>query len=187
MTHLITAIAAGLFLTGAAQANTITVAGGGSLTCNGAAIGACQAFTGAGGSANGGEPTGLGVLSSANADTYTGTPSSEANEAARLNTLAGTTFAGTDGVRTNGGGGGLTFSTLRDYLVLRLGNDAVFVQNTSGGALNIVYTSSQARGLSHFTEFGAGNVVPLPGAAWLMIAGVAGLVGAQRRNTTKLG
>lgn len=169
-------------VSGAARANTITVAGGGSLTCNGAAVGACQAFTGAGGGASGGDPTGLGVLSSANADTYTGNPSSEANEAARLNTLAGTSFTGANGARTAGGGGSLTFSTLAQYVVMKLGNVAIFVKNTSGGSLTIAYTSAAARGLSHYTEFGTGNVVPLPGAAWLMIAGVAGLVGAQRRK-----
>lgn len=166
---------------GAAHANTIAVAGGGSLTCNGAAIGACQAFTGAGGGGAG--PTGVGVLSSVSATDYDGTPSSEGDEAARLNTLTGTTsFTAANATRVAGGGGSLTFTTLAEYIVMKLGQDAIFVKNTSGGALQIVYTSAQARGLSHYTEFGASNAVPLPGAAWLMIAGVAGLAGAQRRK-----
>lgn len=167
-------------VSGAAHANTITVAGGGSLTCNGAAIGACQAFTGAGGGGSG--PTGPGVLSSVSATAYDGTPSSPADEAARLNTLAGTSFTGANGVRTIGSGDSLTFTTLAEYVVMKLGQVAIFVKNTSGGSLTIAYTSAQARGLSHYTEFGAASVVPLPGAAWLMIAGVAGLIGAQRRK-----
>lgn len=172
-----------LIAAGAALANPITVNGGGSLTCNGVSIGACQAFTGAGGGASGGGPTGLGVLSATNADTYTGTPSSEANEAARLNTLAGTSFTGPDGVRTIGSGGDQTFTTLAAWVVLRIGNVAIFIKNISGGSLTVAYvaTPGTGRGLSHYTAFGA-NAVPLPGAAWLMIAGLGGLAASGRRK-----
>ena len=184
MRQLILAVAAAAAaMSGVASANPITVAGGGSLTCNGATLGQCQAFTGAGGGAGGTGPTGLGVLSATNADTYTGVPSSPADEAARLNTIAGTSFTGANATRTIGSGGDQTFTTVSDYVVLRLGNVAIFVKNISGGALTIAYTATPGagRGLSHFTEFG-GNVVPLPGAAWLMIAGLAGLMGAQTRK-----
>jgi hypothetical protein len=159
----------------------ITINGGGSLTCNVGTITYCLTYFGAGGGANGGDPTGFGGLSATNADTYTGSPASEANEAARLNTLAGTSFTGADGARIIGNGAGQTFTTLADYVVMKLGPVAIFVINVTGGPLTIVYTSSQGRGLSHYTEFG-GNVVPLPGAAWLMLAGLGGLAATGRRK-----
>ncbi len=177
MRGLLVGLIAAATFAGAAHANTITVAGGGTLTCTLS----CQAFTGAGGGGAG--PTGPGVLSSVAATAYDGTPSSEGDEAARLNLLTGTTsFTSANATRIAGGGGSLTFTTLAEFIVLKLGQDAIFVKNTSGGALQIAYASAQARGLSHYTEFGAASVVPLPGAAWLMIAGIAGLIGAQHRK-----
>jgi hypothetical protein len=179
MRSLIILSAAMLATASGAFANPITIAGGGSLTCNGAAAGACQAFTGGGGSATGAGPTGLGILSGTNADTYAGAPASESDEAARLNILAGTSFSGLDGDRTDDTPDNLTFTTLSAWVVLKIGPVNIFIRNISGGLLEIAYTSSQGRGLSHYTEFG---VVPLPAAGWLMLAGVAGLFGAQRRK-----
>jgi hypothetical protein len=164
-----------------AAANLITITGGaGSLTCNGATASQCQGFTGAG---SPGEPTGLGVLSNTAADEYDGTPSSEADEAARLNILAGTSFTGAQGVRTVGSGGDQTFNTLALYVVMKIGNDAIFIKNISGGLLTIAYDSftGQGSGLSHFTEFGTPEV-PVPAAVWLMGAGLAGLGFAGRRK-----
>ncbi len=168
-----------------AAANVITITGGaGSITCTPS----CEGFTGAG---SPGDPTGLGILSSSAADEYDGTPSNEANEAARLNTLAGTSFAGTggpfDGLQIGGSNGSGanpddTFMTLALYVVMKIGNDAIFLKNTSLGALTIAYDSfaGQGSGLSHYSEYG--QVVPLPGAAWLMLAGLAGLGVTSRRK-----
>ena len=167
---------------GAANANLITIDDGlGTIDCTAS----CEAFTGAGG--NGAEPTGMGVLSGLLADYYDGTPSSESAEADRLSILvSGSTglFAGTDGTRTIGNSGSMSFSTLAEYVVLKIGNVAVFVKNTSGGLLEIDFTSfaGQGSGLSHYTEFGQVSQVPLPAAAWLMIAGLSGLGFAGRRK-----
>ncbi len=167
---------------GAASANVILIDDGlGSIDCSVS----CEVFTGAGG--DGAGPTGAGVLSSSAADYYDGTPSSESDEADRLSTLiTGSTglFAGTDGSRTIGSGGSQMFSTLAEYVVLKIGNVAIFLKNTSGGSLTINYTSTPGAGsgLSHFTEFGSVAEVPLPAAAWLMIAGLAGLSVAGRRK-----
>lgn len=171
------------FIVQPAAANVITINGGaGSVTCTPS----CSAFTGAGAP---GEPTGLGVLSATNADEYDGTPSSEANEAARLNTLAGTSFVGTDTTQIDGssssdGSPDDTFMTLALYVVMKIGNDAIFIKNTSGGQLTIAYDSftGQGSGLSHYSAFGAAAPIPLPAALWLMGAGIAGLGFARRRK-----
>jgi hypothetical protein len=165
----------------AAAANVIMITGGaGSLTCNGALAAQCQGFTGAG---SPGEPAGLGILSDTAVDEYEGTPSSIAKEAARLNILAGTSFTGASGVRTAGTGGDMNFQTLALYVVMKIGNDSIFIKNISGGLLTINYDSfaAQGSGLSHYTEFGA-PVVPVPAALWLMVAGLAGLGFAARRK-----
>jgi len=181
------AIAAGTgLLAQPAFANVITITGGaGTVTCSAS----CEAFTGAG---SPGEPTGLGVLSGTAADEYDGTPSSPAAEAARLNILAGTSFAGTggafDGQQFAGTGESVdnpddSFVTLALFIVMKIGNDDIFIKNTSGGALTIDYDSfpGEGSGLSHYSEYGQ---VPLPGAMWLMGAGLAGLGFASRRKKT---
>jgi len=166
----------------AASANVITIDDGlGTIECTTS----CEAFTGAGG--NGAQPTGAGTLSSTFADYYDGTPSNEASEAERLSILISGSaglFAGTDGTQIAGNSGSMMFSTLAEYVVLKIGNVAVFIKNTSGGSLNIDFTSfaGAGSGLSHFTEFGQVSDVPLPAAAWLMIAGLGGLGFAGRRK-----
>lgn len=183
MRHLLAAAAALFSITAAASANTITVGLGlGSLTCNGATAGQCQAFIGAG--ANGAptiDPTGLGTLSSTSAGVYDGTPSGENAEAARLSTLTGLAFTGASGLRSVSNPP-TTFATVREWLVMKLGNDSIFIRNTSGGALTIAYASTPGAGsgLSHYTEFG--GVVPLPAAAWMMLAGIGGLAAARGRK-----
>jgi hypothetical protein len=166
----------------AASANLITIDDGlGTIDCTAS----CEAFTGAGG--NGAEPTGAGVLSGLLADYYDGTPSNEAKEAERLSILvSGSTglFSASDATKTAGNSGSMSFSTLAEYVVLKIGNVAVFLKNTSGGLLTIDYTSfpGAGSGLSHYTEFGQVSQVPLPAAAWLMIAGLSGLGFAGRRK-----
>jgi hypothetical protein len=172
-------LAAGAALAAApALANVITVTGTtATVTCTPS----CEAFTGAGGSTTGPPgtgPTGLGTLSSTDAHLYTGNPAGEANEAARLNTLAGTSFLGTDATRTDPPPA-LPFSTLALYIVLKVGDAAIYLKNTSGGLLSIDYAGAPGLGLSHVTEFG---VIPLPAAFWLMGAGLAGLSFAAPRK-----
>jgi hypothetical protein len=185
---VIAGFAAGVVLAAtSATANTITINGGaGTFSCNGGAAGACLAFVGGG---SPGSPTGLGTLSSTNADEYLGVPASASAEAARLNLLAGTSFSGTgalyDGNQTNGGGGDLTFSTLATWIVLKIGSDNVFIRNCTNGLLTIAFDafSGQGSGLSHYSEFGAPSQVPLPAAVWLMGAGLAGLGFAGRKKS----
>lgn len=109
----------------------------------------------------------------------------ESNEAAALNALAGTSFTGADATRTDAGGVGmLNFSTMAEWIVIATGAGQIFIHNETGGAMALNIDFSQfagtGGGLSHYTEFG--TVVPVPGALWLMGAGLAGLGFASRKK-----
>jgi hypothetical protein len=173
---------------GAASANIITIAGGlGSIDCSPS----CEAFA-FGAPALGMEPNAAGTLidgvpATEQAWYYDGVPSSEQDEADRLSILiTGSTglFSGADGTRSLGSGGSDVISTLAEWVVMKLGNVVIFVHNNSGGLLEIDYTSfmGEGSGLSHYTEFGEVPNIPVPGAIWLMGAGLAGLGFAGRKK-----
>jgi hypothetical protein len=175
---------------GFASANTITINGGlGTLTCNGADAGACEAIFGGslvvtnpGNQVTGGS---LGSLSATMADAYDSGNASEANEATAFNTLAGTSFLEADATKTDGDPSP-SFTTLSEYFLLKIGNMTVFLKNTSGGALDVDYSEAKGMGagLSHYTEFGEVPEIPIPGAIWLMGIGLAGLGAARRKSKT---
>lgn len=126
-----------------------------------------------------------GSLSNTAADLYGFSPSNAAEEAKALNVLAGTNFS--TGTQTDtGSASSFSFSTVASWIALKIGNQHFFLQNTAGPVtlfINYLKASGPAGaggGLSHYTEFG--NVVPVPGAIWLMGAGLAGLGFAQRRK-----
>jgi len=174
-------VAAAALLSQPAFANVITIGGGpATITCSPS----CEAFTG--GSPNGSnDPTAAGSLSSTVAQLYDGVPSNESDEASKLSILIGTAglFIGTDGSKS-ASNPPTTINSLAEYLVLKLGNERIYVKNTSGGQVNIVlaYNGATGLGLSHFTEFGEADVIPVPGALWLMGAGIAGLGFGSRRK-----
>lgn len=170
--------------TGAAFANTISLGGGvASITCTPD----CKAFTGAG---SVGFPTGLGTLSSSIGASYDIHPS-DASEQLAVNTLTGGSFG--VGTKTDAGGAGAkSFDTTAQYILLKIGNGpgglsrSFVIANFLGGALNISYQQAAGRqgqggGLSHYSEF-AGAEVPVPGAFWIMGAGIAGIAFASGRK-----
>lgn len=179
-------IAAAAFFAMAAPAfaNAITVGGGiASVDCSPS----CAGITGGSiTSTSQGMATGTpGTLDGSNADLYSISPNDPATEAAALNVLAGTSF--TTGVQTDAGGvNTLTFSTTAAWIMLKLGAGTFFLQNTAGPVtLFITYLKASGPagaggGFSHYTEFG--NAIPIPGALWLMGAGLAGLGFANRRK-----
>lgn len=163
-----------------ASANTITIGGAATVSCTPD----CQAIVG--GTLVDVPGPGLsgtaGSLSSMTGDIYDFSPSNPTEEALALNVLAGTSFA--PGSQTDTGGvGSFSFSTAAAWVALKLGAGTVFIFN-SGGILDIDYLANSLRGggLSHYTEFGESDVVPVPGAIWLMGAGLAGLGFARRRK-----
>lgn len=185
---LIAAASASAFILslGSASANVITVdnvAGGATITCTGAVQDACLAFIGGAPDANG-DPTTAGVLSSSMADLYDAQPSNEADEALALSTLIGTPgiFTKFDGDKNDPPLNPLV--TFAEYVMLKLGDVRVFLYNNTGGELTITYNqgNSSGLGLSHTTSFGEVSEVPVPGAIWLMGAGLAGLGFARRRK-----
>ena len=178
------AAAALLAMATPAFANTLTVGGGiASVTCTPS----CAGIVGGSiTSSSQGTATGTaGSLDNASATLYSFSPSNPATEAAALNVLAGTNF--TTGVQTDAGGvNSLTFSTVAAWIGLKLGAGTFFLQNTSG-PVTLLITFLKASGpagagggFSHYTEFG--NAIPIPGAIWLMGAGLAGLGFANRKK-----
>ena len=90
---------------------------------------------------------------------------------------------GTDGVR-----GRANAFPMTAEVALKLGEGTFFLKNTAGPVtLTITYLKATGPdgaggGLSNITEFG-GNEIPVPGAIWLMGAGLAGLGFARRKKT----
>lgn len=183
----IVGVAAAAFAAMAAPAfaSTLTIGGGvASVSCTPSCAGII------GGSVTSSPSLGVtggtaGSTSGSSADLYDFAPSDAANEAKALNILAGTNF--TSGVQTDMEGvSTATFSTVASWIALKIGNSHFFLQNTAGPVtLFIIYLQSSGRtgagaGLSHITEFG--NEIPVPGALWLMGAGLAGLSFANRRR-----
>lgn len=178
------ALAAFAAMAAPAFANTITVGGGiASVTCSPS----CAGITGGSiTSTSQGTATGTaGSLSGSSADLYGISPNDPPTEAAALNVLAGTNFL--SGVQTDAGGvDTLSFSTTAAWIGLKLGAGTFFLQNTSGPVtLFITFLKASGPtgaggGFSHYTEFG--NTIPIPGALWLMGAGLAGLGFANRRK-----
>lgn len=181
-------VAAAAFVALAAQpvfASTLTIGGGvATVSCTPS----CAGITG--GSVTSSPSLGVtggtaGSLSGFSASLYDFSPSNPVNEAKALNILAGTNF--TTGVQTDmGGASSATFSTVASRIALKIGNSHFFLQNTAGPVtLLITFLKASGRtgaggGFSHYTEFG--NAIPIPGAIWLMGAGLAGLGFANRKK-----
>lgn len=182
--RLIAAVAALSFAAvTSASANIITIDGVATVTCTTS----CQGIVG--GSITDMMGPGLtgtpGMLSNMTADRYSFNPDSPEETALALNALAGTSFM--TGARTNVPGSGedmFSFTTSALWIALKLANTQIFLFNNSGGELTIEWDRSglRAAGLSNFTEFGE-TVIPVPGAIWLMGAGLAGLGFTRRRKT----
>lgn len=185
--RFIKVIAAAAFASAAAlasaSANIITIGGTATIDCTPS----CQAIVGGtitdmAGPGLTGTP---GTLSNMIADRYSFDPDSPAEVALALNALAGSSF--TTGARTNVPGSGedaFSFTTSALWVSLKLANTTIFIFNNSGGSLTVEWARNglRAAGLSNITEFGETDVVPIPGAIWLMGAGLAGLGFARRRK-----
>lgn len=179
---------------GAASANVVNLSGVAEIECNDAddatvgclgIVGGSLIVTNPGNQVTGGTAGSLDDTAPFTADVFGIGNNSEGNEATALNILAGTSFSAADATRTDtGGAGAIVFSTFAEYLVIATGAGQFFLRNTSGGELTIDFAqfAGQGGGLSHFTEFGLVSEVPLPAAAWLMIAGIGGLGFAGRKK-----
>lgn len=113
--------------------------------------------------------------------------SSEADEAAWLNSVIGTSYTEDDADKTdtNSAENG-TWQSTALYLVIKLGRDPEYsvIKNTSGGLFSFSWASNAGTGsgLSHFTAFG-GHQVPEPATLGMLGLGLLGLgLGSRRRR-----
>jgi hypothetical protein len=178
------AAAAFIALAAPALASTLTIGGGiATVTCTPSCAGIIGGTVISSPSlgVTGGTP---GSLSGSAADLYSFIPSSPAANADALNVLAGTSFL--TGIQTDTGGvSSIAFSTVAQWIAVKLGAGTFFLKNTSGPVtLLITYLQATGRpgaggGISNYTEFGQ---IPVPGAIWLMGAGLAGIGFAASRK-----
>ena len=114
------------------------------------------------------------------------TNSGDANEAAWVNSVLGTSFTGTD-VGADYQDNGNPFTTAALYVIMKIGNspDYLLISNDSGVVQT--YSFFQAAGskgeLSH--SFGLGtpvSTVPLPATGLLLVAGLGGLAALRRKR-----
>jgi len=132
-----------------------------------------------------------GSLSGSLADLYDIGNSSNANEAAALNVLTGTTsFVGSDGSQTDAGGvASLTFDSDASVIAFALGGGQLpgryfFLNLISPGTITIEFDQNgqTSGGFSHYTEFGRVSAVPVPAAVWLFGTALIGFIGMARRT-----
>ena len=174
------ALAAAFVLSGAAQANTVSISQIGTLSDLGVSV----TFLGY---------TAPGVLDSTppyEANATTVSPANPQTLVPIANSYFGTSFGTTDEHRTAIVGGPLSLVLDIETLYFSLtlgGNQTAFFQNQTGGALHLTYTGLRGggNGVSHYSEYGAALAVPGPivgaGLPGLMMA-LGGLVIMARRR-----
>ena len=159
-------------LAGAANANTISLAGyngpSNQITC----VPSCSGFIG--------PNPGLIQLSGTDADAYAsaGNPT---GELARLNELLvqfnpardTVNYVNKTDVEQN------TYTTDLQYFSIKKSTSLWYFENTSGGTVTV---TALGDAWSHTTEYGPPAVVPLPATAWLFGSALLGLVSVSRRK-----
>jgi hypothetical protein len=178
------ALAAALFLSGAAQANTVSIFEGASLKGTLSDLGLSVTFLGYT------APAVLDSTSPYQANTTTVSPANPQTLVPIANSYFGTSFGTTDEHRTGIVGSPLSLVLDIETLYFSLtlgGNQTAFFQNQSGGALHLTYSGlpGGGNGVSHYSEYGAAFAVPGPivgaGLPGLMMA-LGGLVILARRR-----
>jgi hypothetical protein len=150
----------------------------------------CQGFIG-GGAPN--FPTSMGTPSSTMADLYDLPNGNLTTATNALNILAGTTFAVSDGVKTDTGGvDSLTFVTDAAYFMIKIGGGTLagsnaFFKILNPGGVTVTYDKmgQTSGGLSQIAAWGGGiQVIPLPAALPMLLGALGGMFVIGRRRRT---
>ncbi len=113
------------------------------------------------------------------ADLYVTNNSADATEIALVNKVTGSTFTTitkptTDTIVVNAG----------EIFAFTTGNDprVAIYKNTSATSTSVSWTQvAEGAGLSHWSRFDM-SPVPLPAAAWLLLAGIGGIAALSRKR-----
>ncbi len=179
MNKLKTLLAAGALVatSGAAQAVTVTINGGGELECSLACtvLDDEGALTGLAPLGTFGSP---GEIFNGPAGMAYGPGNPVDQEVAWLNDVTGSSYSTSDASKTEGDGGYFTGAL---YVILKLGNNYTIMRNDSGTGISWSFTPSKGTGtgLSHSTTVGE---VPVPAAGFLLLGGLGGLALLRRRR-----
>ena len=172
MNKLKTLLAAGALVatSGAAQAVTVTINGGGELYCSLE----CSVLQNEGTGAFG-DP---GEIFNGPAGMAYGPGNPVSQEVSWLNDVTGSSYSTSDASKTEGDGGYFTGAL---YVILKLGNNYTIMRNDSGTGISWSFTPSKGTGtgLSHSTTVGE---VPVPAAGFLLLGGLGGLALLRRRR-----
>lgn len=109
-------------------------------------------------------------------------PTTEANA---LNNLLGLTgnlaYTSSDATRENNGTSPFDFTGM--FVALKFGSKTGYLFNSANVAQTVTFSGNPAGGLSHKTNFGElPSPVPLPAAAWMLLAALGGLYATRRRT-----
>ena len=161
--------AAALLVATSVNAATVSINGGGTVTCDLD----CSVLVDESGTF--GDP---GNLFTGPSGTAYGPGNPVDQEVEWLNDVVGGSYSESDATKTDGGDGYITSAL---YVILKLGNDYTILRNDSGGDIEWSYVAAAGAGagLSHSTTVG---VVPLPAAGFLLLAGLGGLALVRRRG-----
>jgi len=119
-------------------------------------------------------------FSGTEADFFQLSNSSDASELAFIEAISGEDF--TSGVKTDGGGGDLVFSTDAEWILLKVGQEPNYaVIHNTNGLQEFSFDGDQGTGLSHWTAFGGTTTVSEPGMLALFGVGLM-LLGFMRRR-----
>ncbi|MBY0423291.1 MAG: VPLPA-CTERM sorting domain-containing protein [Parvularculaceae bacterium] len=99
--------------------------------------------------------------------------------------LGSNVFSGPSSSQTVAGGPlSLTLNSITAlYVSIKLGNTDIFIKSLLGPqTFTYAGGAGQGAGVSGYAFFGDAPTVPLPAAAWMMLAGIGGLTAASRRK-----
>ena len=124
-----------------------------------------------------------GVIDESNADTFAGKPADEADIAAQFKLITGIDVAASDVKKfdTVGDPNPFTFSIAGGWFFVKAGDYRSYLFSDKATDVTFLKTGNDP-GLSNYGTINTPNVIPLPAAGWLLLAGLGGLAAYGRKK-----